>query len=402
MTYIHDSERQGGRVYARDPASMSFMGSARLGGLSWGLVALLTVTALIGTAMLYSTTQAGTGADADLWLRHLTRFGAGLVGMLVLALVPLPIWFRLSYVAYIAALVLLFAVEIAGSVRGGAQRWLEIGPISLQPSEPMKVALTLALARYYHTALGTVPADAIRHHFIAALIIAAPAALIFMQPDFGTTLALIASGGVIVFLSGLRKEIIGAFALLGIVSVPLIYSFVLADYQRERVDTFITQLSGGDESQALGEGYQIEQARIAIGSGGLTGKGYLQGTQTKLEYIPEQSTDFILTVIAEELGFIGAASLMMIWGAILVWCLMIAGRCTERFGRYATAGVAATLGFYIVFNVGMVIGLLPVVGVPMPLVSYGGTAMLTIMVGFGLVLSADLHKDARMPEGGIL
>ncbi|MEM7766120.1 MAG: rod shape-determining protein RodA [Pseudomonadota bacterium] len=402
MTYIHDAERQSGRRYANTQASMSFMGSSGLGGLSWGLVALLTMTALIGTAMLYSTTQAGSGAEADLWQRHLTRFGIGLVAMISLALVPLPIWFRLSYIVYFGALVLLVAVEFAGSVRGGAQRWLEIGPIAIQPSEPMKVALTLALARYYHSALAKVPTDAVRHHLVAAMIILVPAALIFMQPDFGTTLALVASGGVIVFLSGLRKEIIGAFALLGIVSVPLIYTFVLADYQKERVDTFITQLSGGDESQSLSEGYQIEQARIAIGSGGLTGKGYMQGTQTKLEYIPEQHTDFILTVIAEELGFVGAAGLMLIWAAILVWCLLIAGRCSERFGRFAAAGVAATLGFYIVFNVGMVIGLLPVVGVPMPLVSYGGTAMMTIMVAFGLILSADLHRDSRMPEGGLL
>ena len=397
MTYIHDAERQGGRRYTNTTAAMNFMGGGGLAGLPWGLVALLTLTALIGTAMLYSATQA-SGADTDLWQRHLTRFGIGLVAMIGLALVPLQIWFRLSYVVYVLALVLLVAVEFAGSGRGGAQRWLELGPIAIQPSEPMKVALTLALARYYHSALGKVPTDAIRHHFGAAVIVLLPASLIFMQPDFGTTLALIASGGVIVFLAGLRKEVIGAFAVLGVVSVPLIYNVVLEDYQRERVDTFVSQLSGGDETQSLSEGYQIEQARIAIGSGGFTGKGFMQGTQTKLEYIPEQHTDFILTVIAEELGFLGATSLMLIWGAILVWCLVIAGSCQERFGRFAAAGVAATLAFYIVFNVGMVIGLLPVVGVPMPLVSYGGTAMMTIMVGFGLVLSADLHRDSRMPE----
>ncbi len=398
MSYIHDAERQGGRRYANRQASMSFLGSAGLGGISWGLVALLVMAALIGTAMLYSTAQGSSGAEADLWQRHITRFGFGLVLMLALALVPLTVWFRLSYVVYLGTLLLLVGVELAGSVRGGAQRWLELGPIAIQPSEPMKIALTLALARYYHTALGKVPVDATRHHVLAALVIAAPAALIFLQPDFGTTLALIATGAVIVFLAGLRREIIAAFAIFGVVSVPLVYSFVLADYQKERVDTFLAQLSGGDDSQSLSEGYQIEQAKIAIGSGGLTGKGYMQGTQTKLEYIPEQHTDFILTVIAEELGFVGAASLLTLWAVILVWCLLIAGRCAERFGRFAAAGVAATLGFYIVFNVGMVVGLLPVVGVPMPLVSYGGTAMLTILVAFGLVLSADLHRDSRMPE----
>jgi len=402
MSYIHDAERQGGRRYASNTAAMNFMGSSGLGGLSWGLVALLAMAALIGTAMLYSASQAGNAADADLWQRHLTRFGVGLFVMVILALVPLSIWFRLSYVVYLGALMLLVAVEFGGSIRGGAQRWLELGPIAIQPSEPMKVALTLALARYYHTALAKVPVDAIRHHFMAALIVALPAALIFLQPDFGTTLALVASGGVIVFLAGLRREVIGAFIVLGALSVPLVYTVVLEDYQRERVDTFISQLSGGDESQSLSEGYQIEQAKIAIGSGGLTGKGYMQGTQTKLEYIPEQRTDFILTVIAEELGFVGAAGLMTLWGIILVWCLFIASNCAERYGRYAAAGVAGTLAFYIVFNVGMVIGLLPVVGVPMPLVSYGGTAMMTIMVGFGLVLSADLHRDTRMPESPFL
>ncbi|MEM1151327.1 MAG: FtsW/RodA/SpoVE family cell cycle protein, partial [Pseudomonadota bacterium] len=238
-------------------------------------------------------------------------------------------------------------------------------------------------------------------HIPAVIFMLAPATLIFMQPDFGTTLTLLAAGGIIIFLAGLDWKVIAGGVVAGVLSVPFIYSYVLEDYQRERVDTFVEQLAG-ESTDALGDGYQIEQAKIAIGSGGLTGKGFLEGTQTKLDYIPEQHTDFILTVLAEELGFMGTTTLMLAWGVILGWCLIIAMKCNSAFGRFAAAGAVGMISFYIVFNVGMVLGLLPVVGVPMPLVSFGGTAMLTVMSAFGVVLSAHVHKGETLARSGVI
>jgi len=300
----------------------------------------------------------------------------------------------------VGTLLLLVMVEVMGVTGGGAQRWLQVGPVAVQPSEFAKLAVTLALARYYQMILQA-HSGRILVHLGALAIILLPAALIFKQPDFGTTLALVASGGVVIFLAGLSGRviltgIIGAFA-----SVWPIYQFVLAPYQRERVDTFLAQLFG-EATNALGESYQIEQAKIAIGAGGLNGRGYLQGIQSQQDYVPEQHTDFILTVIAEEFGFIGTTALLLGFAVLLGWSLYSASRSVSWFGRLASAGAAATVGFYIVFNVGMVLGLLPVVGMPLPLISYGGTAMLTAMACFGLILAAHMHRDEKMISHGLL
>ncbi len=370
----------------------------RLSQLPWGLVLFLVAVALIGTGMLHSVTH-GNSSEADLPARHLTRFAIAFFVMIALAMVPLRAWMRLALPAYGATLLLLVAVEFFGEMRGGAQRWLAVGPVAVQPSEFMKLALVLVLARYYQTVLPKTEGRYLLHMPALGLMLL-PAALIFKQPDFGTTLALVASGGVIIFVAGLPWRVIAAAALLGAASVPIVYNYVLEDYQRERVDTFVEQIAG-ESTDALGDGYQIEQAKIAIGSGGLRGKGYLKGTQSQLDYIPEQHTDFILTVIAEELGFFGAAGLMLLWGTIIGWGLYIAMRCQSIFARLAATGTVAMLAFYIVFNVGMVLGLVPVVGVPMPLVSYGGTAMLTVMAGFGLVMSADIHRKAPSSAHGV-
>lgn len=372
----------------------------KLAALPWGLAFLITAVAMLGTGMLYSVTHGNAG-EASLHMAHLIRFAIGFAVMIALALVPIRVWGGLAYPVYFATLALLFAVELSGAVRGGAQRWLEIGPVAVQPSEFMKLALILALARYYHAVLKE--EDRYRRfwiHIPALALIAAPAALIFMQPDFGTTLALIASGGIIVFLAGLNWKVILTAMLMAGASVVPIYHYVLQDYQRERVDTFLEQLGGGEPADSLGDSYQIEQAKIAIGSGGFRGKGYLEGTQSQLDYIPEQHTDFILTVIAEELGFVGTTSLMLVWGVILGWGFYIATRSASEFGKFAAAGAVGIIGFYILFNVGMVLGLLPVVGVPMPLVSYGGTAMMTVMTAFGLILSVHIHrKEPFTPRG---
>lgn len=391
-----------GEARTRMARSLSFETQgplSKFARLPWGIILLIAAMALTGIAMLYSSAHTNL-IEADLWRLQLIRFGVCFVMMIGLAMLPLSWWMRLAFPAYVGTLLLLVMVEVMGVTGGGAQRWLQVGPVAVQPSEFAKLAVTLALARYYQMILQA-HSGRILVHLGALAIILLPAALIFKQPDFGTTLALVASGGVVIFLAGLSGRviltgIIGAFA-----SVWPIYQFVLAPYQRERVDTFLAQLFG-EATNALGESYQIEQAKIAIGAGGLNGRGYLQGIQSQQDYVPEQHTDFILTVIAEEFGFIGTTALLLGFAVLLGWSLYSASRSVSWFGRLASAGAAATVGFYIVFNVGMVLGLLPVVGMPLPLISYGGTAMLTAMACFGLILAAHMHRDEKMISHGLL
>ncbi len=368
---------------------------AKLSRMPWGFVALVIGIATFGTAMLYSSTITNP-TEAALPVKHIVRFAIGFVVMMVVALTPLSLWLRVAFPAYIGSLVLLILVELVGVTRGGAERWLQLGPVAIQPSELMKLALILALARYYQMSLsGKIGGFWV--HMPAFVLILIPAALIFKQPDLGTTLMLIASGGMMVFLAGLFWRVIISAGVMATIFAPFAYFFVLEDYQRERVDTVLNP-----GSDPLGAGYQIEQAKIAIGSGGWDGKGYMEGIQSQLDYIPEQHTDFIFTVIAEEFGFMGAAGLLLVWGLLLGWGLMIAGRCSSLFGRFAAAGAVATVAFYIAFNLGMVSGLLPVVGVPMPLVSYGGTALLTTMACFGLILSASIHRREKLSATGVI
>lgn len=370
-----------------------------LGELPWGLVLMLITVAAIGVAALYSSTFTNP-PEAALPARHAVRFAISLGLMFVIAFIPIGIWLRAAWPAYFVTLAMLLGVEFFGVTGGGATRWLPLGPINVQPSEFMKLALTLALARYYHNNL-TFQSGRFFIHLPALFMILVPAALIFKQPDFGTTLALIASGGVLIFLAGLYYRVIIAVVVAGIASAWPVYMFVLQDYQRERVNTFLAQLTG-QSVNALDDGYQIEQAKIAIGSGGWQGRGFMEGTQAQLDYIPEQHTDFILTVIAEEFGFLGATGLLLLWAAILAWGLYIAGRSTSVFGRFAAVGCVATVAFFILFNVAMVLGLVPVVGVPLPLVSYGGTVMFTTMACFGILLSVHIGRDDRLATQGAI
>ncbi|MEQ9317210.1 MAG: rod shape-determining protein RodA [Henriciella sp.] len=372
---------------------------ATLGALPWGLILLLVAVACVGTAALFSSTYTNP-EEAALPARHAVRFGLSLILLLVIALVPIRVWLQAAWPAYFITLAMLVGVEFFGVTRGGAQRWLPLGFTAVQPSEFMKLALTLALARYYHNNL-THQSGRLFIHLPPLLMIIVPAALIFKQPDFGTTLALFASGCVLIYLAGLWYRVIAAVAIAGLASVWPVYQFVLEPYQRERVDTFLAQLTG-QAVNTLDDGYQIEQAKIAIGSGGMQGRGFMEGIQAQLDYIPEQHTDFILTVIAEEFGFLGATGLLLIWAVILVWGLYIAGRSVSLFGRFAAVGAVATVAFFILFNVAMVLGLVPVVGVPLPLVSYGGTVMFTTMACFGIVLSVHLgQKERLVSQSGI-
>jgi rod shape determining protein RodA len=380
---------------------------AKLGRLPWGTILVICAMSLTGAAMLFSTawdpaTQAPNPAEADLWRNHLIRFAIGLVLMLVLALTPLKVWAALAFPAYFATLVLLIMVDQFGVAGGGAQRWIRIGGMMLQPSELAKLSVTMALARYYHSALSTnnqVPG--LMTHFGALGIILIPAAFVFKQPDLGTTLALVASGCMLIFFAGLSLKIVGSVLALGIASVPALYLFVLAPYQRERVDTFLAGLTG-EPTNGLGESYQIEQAKIAIGAGGIPGRGYLQGIQSQQDYVPEQHTDFILTVIAEEFGLIGATALLTAFAFLLVWSFLAALRCRSWFGRLAACGAASTVAFFAIFNISMVIGLLPVVGMPLPFISYGGTALLTVMACFGLIISAHVHQGEKLTAQGLI
>ena len=370
--------------------------AAQVSGLPWGLILMLCGMAVIGVAVLYSATFTNP-EEAGLPLKHAQRFGAAFAVLMVFAMIPLKWWMALAWPAYLATLILLLGVEFFGVMGGGAQRWLQIGPVAVQPSEFMKVTLTMVLAAYYHK-YWTDHSGGFFIHLPALLLILIPAALIFKQPDFGTTLALIASGGVLIFLAGLWWRVIAAVAVVSIASVPLVYMFVLEDYQRERVDTYLAQLTGA-QVNLMDDGYQIEQAKIAIGSGGWTGKGFMEGTQSQLDYIPEQHTDFILTVLAEEFGFMATTAVLLMWMVILGLGLVIARRSSSLFGRFLAAGAVMTVAFYILFNVAMVLGLLPVVGVPLPFLSYGGTVMITTAACFGLVCSVHLGKDEQLSTG---
>ncbi len=417
----------GGRTAtSRSPAGMRFGRygalSDKLARLPWGFVFIIAGLAVFGTMMLYSSTITNP-TEAELPMRHAIRFAIAFVMMIGLALTPIGIWMRAAFPAYLATLALLVAVEFLGVTGGGAQRWLQIGPIAIQPSEIMKLALTLALAKYYLMVLKPEVGGKILVHLPAMLIIAAPAVLVLIQPDLGTTLMLLATGLAIIFMAGVSGKLIGGVLLLQMIAVPLahftvvpsedraqpaswlgvgsiVYYYGLEDYQRARVDALLTPSES--EDYKLGAGYQSEQAKIAIGSGGLQGKGFTEGTQSQLDYIPEQHTDFIFTVVAEEFGFIGSAGLLIAWAVLLGWGMAIAARANSPFSRFAAIGAVATIAFYVAFNIGMVSGLLPVVGVPLPLISYGGSVMITVMAAFGLILSVDVHREDNVTPQGLV
>ena len=363
---------------------------AKLYELNWALVLLLVLLGAAGVGMLYSVADGAW----DPWaIRHATRFAVGMGVMVVAALFPPRFWIGTAYPIYLGALALLIGVELFGVTIGGSQRWLDIGPIRVQPSEIMKIALVLALARFYHD----LPADKVNGPFgllTPLFLIGAPAALIVHQPDLGTTVLLVATGAVIVFLSGLSWKIIAGGAALAVAGAIGLIRFGLEDYQRQRILTFLNP-----EEDPMGAGYQILQSKIALGSGGFTGKGFLEGTQSHLNYLPEKQTDFIFTMLGEEFGFVGGIAVLIVYALVLANAVAIATSCKSKFLRLVVMGVATTFALYVFINTGMVTGMLPVVGVPLPLISYGGTVMLTVLFGFGLILGAHIHRNAEPPRG---
>ncbi|WP_375548590.1 rod shape-determining protein RodA [Oceanicaulis alexandrii] len=358
--------------------------------INWAFVLLILLVGLIGVGMLYSVEGGAWNPYAS---RHAVRLGVGLMIMVVIALFPPRFWMGLAYPAYLGALVLLVGVELMGATAMGAQRWIDIGPIRMQPSEIMKIALVLALARYYHD-LPEEKVSSLGGLIVPALMIALPMGLIVKQPDLGTSLLLAATGVAIVFLAGLSWKVIVGSGVLGGVAGGFFFQYGLQDYQRRRIMTFINP-----EDDPMGAGYHILQSKIALGSGGMTGKGYMEGTQAHLNFLPEKQTDFIFTMLGEEFGFIGGLVVLGLYALILANCVMIATSCRSVFLRLVVMGVATTFSLYVFINVGMVMGMLPVVGVPLPMISYGGTVMMTVLIGLGLILGAHVHRDTEPPKG---
>lgn len=365
---------------------------ARLRMLPWPMVLLVAVIGMIGIAFLYS---AGNMSWQPWAAAQAIRFILCFAVMLALAMVSVRTYLRFAYIFYAIILVLLVGVEIKGQIGMGAQRWLDLGIIIIQPSELMKIALALALARYFHgrpwKEMGRIAI------LIPPLImIAVPVGLVLLQPNFGTAMLMILGSGAIFFAAGVRWWKFTLVIALTVAAVPITYDFVLHDYQRQRIDTFLDP-----STDPRGSGYNIIQSQIALGSGGVTGKGFGLGTQSQLQFLPEKHTDFIFVVMAEEMGLIGALLLLALYGVVLFYALLIAIHSKNDFGRLTATGLMATIFLYVMANVAMVSGLIPVVGIPLPLISYGGTAMLTLMIACGILLSISLHRDLRIGRGGL-
>ena len=362
----------------------------KIGQIDWTLTLMICLIAGAGGLMLYSI----AGSAWEPWAaKHLIRFGLCLALMLALAVVDLRVWFILAYPVYAVGFLLLVAVMFVGHSSLGATRWLQAGPIQIQPSEIMKIGLVLALARFYHG----LSADKARLSWwllIPAGMIVAPALLVAKQPDLGTAILLVATGGAVVALAGLSWRLMAAGAVGLVAVVPVFIRFVMKPYQRDRILTFLHP-----ENDPSGSGYHILQAKIALGSGGVLGKGYGLGSQSQLNFLPEKQTDFIFATLAEEFGLVGCVSMLLLYGAAIVIAIRIASISHSHFGRLSAAGVTATFALYVLINGAMVMGLAPVVGVPMPLLSYGGTVMLTVMVGFGLVQAVRVHRYSEVTSG---
>jgi rod shape determining protein RodA len=366
----------------------SFDLTGKLFRISWLYVLLLCALASVGYAALYS---AAGGSPEPYANRHVIRFSAGLVLMLCIALVDIRFLARLAWPSYVLSLVLLVLVAKMGHVGKGAQRWIEFGSIELQPSELMKITLVLALASWFHRASWERMGNPL---FLVPplLAIAVPVGLILKEPNLGTAVITAIVGGAVFFAAGVRWW---KFVLV-LLPVPFAAQIVyghLHDYQKARIDTFLNP-----ESDPLGAGYNIIQSKIALGSGGMWGQGYLKGTQGHLNFLPEKQTDFIFTMIGEELGFVGGLAVMALLGLIVIGGMMISVRCRNQFGRLLALGISVNFFMYVFVNIAMVMGAIPVGGVPLPLVSHGGSAMITVMVGFGLLMSAYVHRDVEFED----
>jgi rod shape determining protein RodA len=358
----------------------------KIWSVNWLLVALLCAIGTVGYIVLYSA----AGGSTEPWaFRHAVRLAAGIGVMLVLAMVDVRLWFKIAYPAFGIGVALLVAVDVLGIAAKGAQRWIDLGPLQIQPSEIMKIALILGLARWFHA--GWLE-DVGRPLFLVPplLMVAVPVALVMLQPDLGTAITLITVGGALFFAAGVRWWKFALVIAIALAALPVAWE-MMHDYQRQRVLTFLNP-----EEDPLGSGYHIIQSKIALGSGGFWGKGYLHGSQAQLNYLPEKHTDFAFTTLAEETGFVGASSTLALFFSVVVLGIHAATRARSQFARLVIIGLSMNFAVYVVINTAMVMGLIPVVGIPLPMISYGGTAMLTVLLGFGILLSADVHRETAI------
>ncbi|MEZ5690842.1 MAG: rod shape-determining protein RodA [Rickettsiales bacterium] len=355
----------------------------RLKEINWFIVLVMTAIAIMGLAMMLS---AGGGEDTIYFSQQLTRFCAAFVMMIIIAILPMRLFLDYAYLAYFGCLIILIVVDIAGHIGMGAQRWIKFGGVNLQPSEFMKLAVILVLARYFHKIYHD---DIKRIPFliIPLLIIAVPAVFILRQPNLGTTIVLSTVGITMCFLAGMQlRYFIGSGALI-LMSMPVIWHF-MHGYQKKRVLTFLDP-----QQDPLGAGYNILQSMIAIGSGGLLGKGYMRGTQSQLDFLPEKHTDFIFTMLTEELGFAGGIVLLSLYMVLLFTGIMVGIRSKNQFGAMIAGGVVTLLFIHVLINCAMVMGMLPVVGLPLPLMSYGGSIMVSSVCAIGLLLNAYINRN---------
>jgi rod shape determining protein RodA len=363
----------------------------KLGGklrmLPWIFILMVIALGLIGGGALYS---AANGSFMPWAKPHLIRFGMSVVIMLAFALVDIRVWFRLAYPTYAVMLALLAGVEVAGKVGAfGAQRWINLGFVQIQPSELMKIALVLALARYFHGQM-TENVQRFRTLVVPLAMILAPTAFVLLQPNLGTAIMLMMAGAALLYVGGIRTWLYGVVAAIAAAAAPILWRS-MHGYQKRRVMTFL------DPSvDPLGAGYHITQSRIALGSGGLFGKGFLNGTQSHLNFLPEKQTDFIFPLLAEEWGLWGGVALLGLFALVSYYGFIVGLRSRNQFGRMLAIGLSVNLFLYVFINMAMVMGLIPVVGVPLPLISYGGTSMLAVMMGFGLLISTLIHRDVKI------
>lgn len=360
--------------------------------VNWPLVVLLTTVSCIGFLMLYSV----AGGSFSPWAEpQMKRFGLGLVVMFIVAMVPVYFWRNMALVAYLGSLGLLVMVEFFGAVGMGAQRWIDLGFMRLQPSELMKIAMVMLLAAYYDR----LPLSRTSRPIwviIPILIILVPTGLVLTQPDLGTAILLMTAGGLMMFIAGVHWLYFATVLSAAGGTIWAVFQSrgtdwqLLENYQFRRIDTFLDPAS-----DPLGAGYHITQAKIAMGSGGWTGRGFMQGTQSRLNFLPEKHTDFIFNTLAEEFGFVGGVSLLALYVLILLFCIAAAVQNRDRFSSLLILGVGLTFFLFFAVNMSMVMGLAPVVGVPLPMVSYGGSAMLVLMLAFGMVQSAHIHRPRQ-------
>jgi rod shape determining protein RodA len=362
-----------------------------IGQISWVVILVILTLTAIGIVMLYS---AADGHMHPWATKQMVRLLFGFTIMVGMACVDVRWWLSKAYFLYGIFLILLIVVEIVGFIGKGGQRWIDLYVFHLQPSELMKIALILVLARYFH-GLSQEMVKSFRSLLIPTLLIAIPSLLVMRQPDLGTAMIFIFSGITLFFVAGVQIWKFCLVGTLGAASIPILWQF-LRDYQKNRILTFLDP-----ERDPFGAGYHITQSKIALGSGGIFGKGFLKGSQSHLNFLPEKQTDFIFTMYCEEFGFVGAIVLIALYSIILLYGLKVSLKSRSHFGRLVAIGMTSTFFFYVFINMAMVMGILPVVGVPLPLVSYGGTAMLTILMGFGILMSVQTHQGVRINRGGM-